>query len=200
MQNKKMVAIPILLMIALSMIGFTYATWSQTLYINGTVSTGTLSAKFVPPVTKTDQGLDWNCDDGLINVRQIDKDIGSSTATIVADKEITVVLTNVYPCYYEHISFWIHNDGTIPWKIQKVIFYPGGKELHEPDYLTLDLNGDTYADIEIYWGDSFGIQREYCEKLDISFEIHILEKAPQGATLTFTIEIVIVQWNKYVPP
>jgi len=38
---------------------------------------------------------------------------------------------------------------------------------------------------------------------EMSFWIHVLQDAPQGATgatLRFTIGIVAVQWNKYVQP
>jgi len=200
MQNKKLMAIPLLLIFALVLTGFAYAHWEKIITINGTVNTGTLCAEFVSPVTTTDHGNDWTCDKGLINVHQLTKDVGSSSASIVAPDKIEIVLTNVYPCYYEHIAFWIHNCGNIPWKIQKVIFTPGGTEIEKATYLTLDLNNDGKADVEIYWGDNFGIQREYCEKLDISFEIHVLEDAPQGKMLSFTASIVVVNWNEYVPP
>jgi hypothetical protein len=200
MQNKKLMAIPILLVLALVLTGFAYAHWEKIITINGTVNTGTLCAEFVPTVTKTDYGNDWTCDKGFINVRQLDKDVGSSSATIVASDKIEIVLTNVYPSYYEHISFWVHNCGSIPWEIQKVIFNPGGIEIQKPGYLTLDLNGDGKADVEIYWGDGFGTQTEPCEKLNISFEIHVLDNAPLDETLTFTAGIVVVNWNEYVPP
>jgi len=200
MDTKKLFATFAILMLALGIAGFAYAHWEKIITINGTVNTGTLCAEFVPPVTTTDHGNDWTCDEGLINVRQLDKDVGSSSATIVAPDKIEIVLTKVYPSYYEHISFWVHNCGTIPWKIQKVIFNPGEIEIQKPRYLTLDLNGDGKADVEIRWGDNFGVQIEPCEKLDISFEIHVLENAPQEATLTFTASIVVVNWNEYVPP
>jgi hypothetical protein len=200
MQNKKLIVIPMLLVFALVLTGFAYAHWEKIITINGTVNTGTLCAEFVGSVSTTDEGNDWTCDEGLINVRQLTKDVGSSSAKIVAPDKIEVKLINVYPCYYEHISFWVHNCGNIPWKIQKVIFNPGGVEIEKPGYLTLDLNGDGKADVEIYWGDNFGTQREYCEKLNISFEIHVLEDAPQGDTLTFTAGIVVVNYNEYVPP
>lgn len=203
MRNMKLAVLPTLVIFGLLMTGFAYAGWSQTIYIEGSVASGTLCARFVPPVTRTDHGLDWNCGEGFVDPypHEVDEDVGSSSAEIVADgKVVEVNLVNVYPCYYELMTFTVHNCGTIPWKIQKVVFDPGGIEIDKPGYLTLDLNDDGKADVEIYWGSGFGTQREYCEKLNISFEIHVLQDAPQGKPLAFTATIVVVQCDQYVPP
>lgn len=199
-------AMPFLaLMLAMAMIGTAYAMWSKTLYVYGYVDTGELDWEFIHPFTYTDHGLDWTSDDGLINVRQLDKDVGSTAYRFIdsdgdGDNDILeVTMKNVYPSYYEHMSFWVRNNGTIPLKIKKVII--DGQEFTAPFYVKLDLNGDGKDDVEIYYGDSFGVQLHPYPtipyKADISFEIHVLQGAPQGETLSFTIEIVAVQWNEY---
>jgi len=196
MKNKKLITIPMLLIFALVLTGFAYAHWEKIITINGSVDTAKLYAELVEPITTTDHGNDWTCDEGLTNVRQLTKDVGSSSATIVASDKMKVVLTNVYPCYYEHISFWIHNSGEIPWRINRVIFNPGGIVIQETSYLKLDLNGDGKMDVEIYWGNNFGTQVDPCEKVDLSFEIHVLQDAPKGQALAFTVEIVVRNWNE----
>lgn len=196
MKNKKLITIPMLLIFALVLTGFAYAHWEKIITINGSVDTAKLCAEFVAPITTTDHGNDWTCDEGLTNVRQLTKDVGSSSATIVASDKMEVVLTNVYPCYYEHMSFWIHNCGEIPWRINRVIFSPGNVVIQTPSYLKLDLNGDGKMDVEIYWGNNFGTQVDPCEKVDLSFEIHVLQDAPKGQALAFTVEIVVRNWNE----
>jgi hypothetical protein len=193
-------------LIALAIVGFSYAHWSETLWLSGTVRTGEMCAEFVPPITTTDHGNDWTCDPGIVNVRQINKDIGSSAARSIdtnadgCNDTIIVELNHVYPCYYEHMAFWIHNCGTIPWRIWRAIFNPGNVIIYRPSYLTLDLNGDGNADIEIYWGDNFGQQVDPCGRVDLSFDIHILQPFPEDTTLTFSIAIEMVNWNEWPVP
>jgi len=195
-------------LIALAIVGFSYAHWSETLWLNGKVTTGNMCAEFVPPITRTDTGLDWSCGEGFVNPypHEIDKDIGSSAARSIdtngdgCNDTIIVELNNVYPCYYEHIAFWIHNCGTIPWRIWRVIFNPGNIIIYDSNYLTLDLNDDGKADIEIYWGNNFGDQVDPCKKKDISFELHILQPMPKDTTLTFSIAIEMVNWNEWPVP
>jgi len=205
MRNTKILALPMVVMLGLFSTGVAYACWSDTLYINGSVATGTLCAEFVPPVITTDYGNDWTCDYGLINVRQLTQDVGSSSAYIVGTTcpdTIQITLDNVYPSYYEYITFWAHNCGTIPWRIQNVVFktLSGDITIEDSQYLQLDLDDDGYNDVEIYWGNNFGDLVNVGDKVSISFEIHVLQEAPQGVSLSFTAEINVVQWDQYVQP
>lgn len=190
-------------MLGLLISGLAYAHLEKTITISGSVGSATLAppcAKFVPPVTRTDHDNDWTSDEGFDNVRELYKNVGSSSGTIVADNKVEITLTNVYPSYYEHIALWVYNCGTTPWKIQAVVFNPGGIVKENTGYLTLDLDNDQLADVEIYWGDSFGLPIGGGEKVNLSFEIHVLQDAPQDQTLGFTVEIVIVNPDEYVPP
>jgi len=210
MKNKKLIAIPITMVATLLLIGFVYAHWSETLMINGTVNTSELDWEFVSgsiihkdpadPATN-----DWNCDPGFDDVHQIGKNVGYTTCELVdTDNDgdldtMKVTLENVYPCYYEHIAFEVHNNGKIPLKIWKVVI--NGHEFYGlPIYIKLDLNNDGKDDIEMTWGDNFGQQMEPCDTVDISFKIHVLQGAPQGASLSFTIQLIAIQWNEYYVP
>jgi hypothetical protein len=194
----------------LAIVGFTYAHWSETLWLNGKVTTGNMCAEFVQgSVIQKDPfgpNNDWTCDDGLTNIRQLTKNIGHTNCTLIDTNNdgckdtLKIDMGNVYPSYYEHIAWKIHNCGTIPWKIWRVIFNPGNIIINKTGpILKLDLNNDQKPDIEIDWGNNFGDQVDPCENIDLSADFHILQPIPQDSTLTFTITIEIVNWNEYPP-
>jgi len=209
--NKRKTAVSTIflgLLLTLSMAGFSFAHWYDYIYVDATVHTGTVCAEWEAPVTYTDHGDDWTCDVGTMkNVHQIDKDIGSSLFDLKdtdADgtyDTLEMTLNNVYPCYYEHASSWIHNCGTIPWRISKVTFTTstGTVVLTTFGYFTLDLDGDGLDDVECRWGDNFGAQVDPCESVDISFSIHVLQNAPQDTQMSFTAEVEVYNWNEAPP-
>ncbi|MEM2588087.1 MAG: hypothetical protein QXV23_07305 [Candidatus Bathyarchaeia archaeon] len=155
--------------------------------------------------TSKDVGNDWTCDSScnppsISNIRQGTKDIASTTGEFVdSDGDgdldtLKVTVSNAYPCYYNHIDFWVHNNGEVPLIISKVII-DGHVYTASPVILCLDLNGDGNLDIIIRYGNSFGTQLEYCDSANISFDFHILQNAPEGQSLSFTIQIVAENWS-----
>jgi hypothetical protein len=204
--HRKYSAIPILLVFLLAMIGLVYATWSQNLYINGTVNTGELDWRFTGASCLDTSGNDYHCRDGFTGEPQFwmgNKDVGGTSVKIIDPHTVNVTLTNVYPCYYTSVSVYAKNIGTIPLIIDSVII-DGHifRTTQQPyAYVQLDLNGDHYYDIEIWWKNALGSQLHPGDYSDeMSFWLHILQGAPEGATLTFTIEVVAIQWNMYVKP
>ena len=200
---------------ALSGIGMAYAAWTDTIYIDGSVTTGTLLWEIVPGshTQKTDDP-DWNCFFDLETGYRTNgddvwypdpKNVATTTVTIEDTDhphKMTVTLDNAYPYYYEHIAFRAHCYGSIPLKIWKVnilvsdviveTFYASGETY-------LDLDGDGGYDLEIWWGNGWGEQLHACQSHDFSFELLVLQPAPQTSTLTFDIELVAIQWNEYTP-
>ena len=208
MKNKKITIIPLMVLIALATIGFTYALLSQTLTISGTATTGELEWEIVQGYTiNLDHGNDWNASYyPEATFIQLDKDVGCTNVTeIDSDGDgdldtLEVNMTNVYPWYGEHIAFRIHCTGTIPLKIWKVVFKVDDTvitEIYERTTVLLDLNGDGKNDISIWWGNNFGLQMEPCEHVDLSFDIIVLQDCPEGADLTFKVEFMAIQWNEY---
>lgn len=208
MQNTKLLAWPMVLMLGLLSTGVAYAHWSQMLYIKGSVASGSLDWEFTEALIWDITGDDYHCRDNFEDPSPRfwmgDKDVGSSSIEITDPHTITLILTNVYPCYFTMASVYARNTGTIPLIIDNIII-DGNLLRSFPTYpIQLDLDGDGLDDIEIWWKDSFGFQMEPGDDSpEMSFWIHVLQDAPQGATgatLRFTIGIVAVQWNKYVQP
>jgi len=186
-----------LLLAFLMLIGIAYAAWSETLLINGTINTGALDWVFTnvghwdPPNTLDHNGE--QTDQGIITW-WADKDVGYTEAEIVDPHTINVTIHNAYPGYANDISAHIHVNGTIPLIFTKVII--NGVEVTEDGTVVeLDLNGDGLNDTKIWIGDSIGKQLHPCNSFEFSFIILVLQDAPQGAELSFTMTLVGVQYN-----
>ena len=211
--SKGLPALFAVVILSLSIIGISFAHWTDVLTLEGKVTTGTLCAEFTPPVTTNDQGLDWTCDVGFLNILDPKdnpraKDIGSSSSALFDDDvdghfdRIVVTFTNMYPCYYDHIAFWVNNCGTIPMKIcyVEVIWPTGSAIIHDgtPSKIVVDYDDDDDDDFEMRWGDNFGKQidpgPDYAK--DISWDIHFLNGLEQRSELTITIKMYLINWNE----
>lgn len=206
----KLSAIMIGLIIGLSISGIAYAHWQETLYIDGTVYSGELDWEYWdyynenninPTFTHDDHGIDpdW------------DKDVASNTGTF-SDSDfdgdpdtMTLTINNAYPQYHDHISFWVHCNGNIPLKIWKADILDAGGNIVEtldennpsPGWVPIDIGGTSDPDIEIKLGNGWSTQMHYCDEHDFSFGFKVLQTAPEDATLTFSIQLVAIQFNLY---
>jgi len=203
----------------------TLAMWYDTLKVNTYASTGELDAEFVDgTLTYMDAcglqpgyghfaGNDWNATNlpqpGSI---QLDKDVGCTNVTLIdsdgdGDKDtLRIELHNVYPWYYTHVAFKIHNNGEIPFKIWRLTvsngtssnyYYEINAEEVKDEGAYVDLSGDGKPDIIIWWGDNFGVQLHPCQSADISLDLTVLQDAPQNANLVLYLSLDVVQWNEY---
>lgn len=123
------------------------------------------------------------------------------------DETLAITLNNVYPCNFNELSFYVKNCGTIPLKFDHVVI-TGNQQTYTitsgMPQMTFDLNGNNIEDFEIWWKeDYFGYQLEPgMEGPEMSFWMHILQDdgdGVQGESFTFTINLVAIQWDKYVP-
>jgi len=211
MNAKKITIIPIFLML-LSVFSVAFAMWSETLKVNTTVDTGELDWEIMEGTLTQKDTCDFPANDYNASflpqpgAQQLDKNVGCTDLELIdSDNDgdydtLKITMQNVYPWYYEHIAFKVHNDGTIPLKIWRVII--NGNIYHElnPGAIEgeyFDFNGDGKNDTLIWWGDNFGVQLDPCESANISLDITILQDAPEGSTITFTIQLDAIQWNKY---
>jgi len=107
---KKAIGMFAALILALGMTGVAFAHWSQTIYIEGTVETGTVCVGWVY--------VDYE------DYEYLNKDVGEVDAWLDDPKgwhiedeifgTLVVDLINVYPSYEAYIYVEIANGGTIP--------------------------------------------------------------------------------------
>jgi hypothetical protein len=210
---KKLGMLALMLLVGMAILGLGYAKWSETLTIDGTVNTGEVDWEFssfsiLDSLAPPNEEPDYNTADGFVgDFWQVDKNVGWAEGELVdsdgdGDKD-TFALTfyNVYPSYFNEISVYAHNNGTIPIIIDRVLI--NGTELKKSPtpVVKLDLTNDGKPDVEVWWGNGFGVQLEPSNRSpEMSFWFHVLQDAPEGETLHFNISIEAIQWNEYVSP
>jgi hypothetical protein len=214
--------------IALAMTGATYALWYEDLYIWTDVHTGEVDWEFWHTNWYLEPGdpeqPHFGHDDHDIDPGKT-KDVGSNWAEFFdtdGDGDFDtmhLVLENVYPGYYDHLVYQVHCNGNIPihvWRVQftdldgNIIPFTllDGTVLDamyttQDELAFLDISGpdgvpDGEFDLFIPWGNNFDAQMHYCDYLDMSFSIHVLQPCPQGAHLEFYIKQTAVQYNEHV--
>lgn len=199
-------------LITLSMIGFTYALWSETLTISGSIATGEVDWEYVEWNSRDPLGigmLDYNCRPGFVGPApltwQTGKDVGWTVLTLMDSHTLKLEFHNVYPCYFEEIAVYASNTGTVPLIFDGVTITGGAQQITlraspTPSTIPFDLDGDGFYDIEIWWGNGFGYQFHPGDRgPELSFWFHVLQEAPQDATLTFSLTLTAVQYNEYEP-
>jgi len=215
--NKKFAAIPLLIAIALSVFGFVYAHWSDTVQIEGKVEMGSLTLVFDP-----DEFLDY------IDIEEVtgDKDIGWAKiyydpASYVEDVHtgkdgydvLVFEIHNAYPQYEVHFTtVTVHNIGTIPIHIIGInIWDPTGvlnwKWVVPPPtspcygFFWKDFNGNGVYDsgeeiMNVLIKNFVCEQLDPCESRKGEIDIDFKQPAEECHTYKFKIEIVGIQWNK----
>lgn len=167
MKTMKIGAIFLVSALALAGIGASYALWSETLTINGTINTGNVD-------------VEWSIKDVWDDET---KDVSDITATIEDDGTMTVTITNAYPCVNYYVRFDIHCLGTVPVHFQDfVITGPDCAEIT----ITPETGYDPITDTQLHQSQ---------EWLGI-LKIHLDNTAEENATYTFTITILAHQYNE----
>jgi len=85
--------------IVLTILTGSYALWTQTLYIDGTIETGAISAEWIIQ----------NCHDN----EPVEENISDISAT-VEESTLHVMISNAYPTIVYTVEFEIYNTGSIP--------------------------------------------------------------------------------------
>jgi len=212
---KKFGILCLALVIALGALGVGYAAWTDTIFISGTVNTGSLCFS----VSDGSWGEVGGCPDKLWGT-WVENDYPGGVSCppgyhfegihvlpppedkCVADVSflphdtdgdgnwdtLDVIIDNAYPYFLADISFYVCNCGTIPLKIQTPIIS------QDPSLL-------------IQYGNHIGYQLHpgQCDA-EISFMVGVTQHlnndpqqalTPQGVPLTFTIDLTAIQWNEY---
>ncbi len=220
---RRMQSIPIgttfmLLIASLAVLGIGYGLWAQALTIEGRINTGNLAAAFVRAFTDDDgtpdeSSLDANdtgdcpiqaggntsCDpaaSGPDPKPRHDKDVASCIATFSTDGLVgTVAKEGVYPGYFCTAWFQVANQGRVPVRIARATIE--GREVLPGVATTFDLDGDGEDDVSIHLT-GFDLCQQIDPSKDVLMDIdqEILQGAPQGARLSYTVEVTLQQWNE----
>lgn len=230
---KKTSIISILVILAFGMMGIGFAMWSDTVSISAAAQAGELefnyidgSAGSLDPVGDSDG--DQTSNYGMLSIGTCPeaKNVGS-TATTMADTnadgykdKINVVVSNAYPCYFNDVSWYVANTGTIPLIIQRAKLTLGGTEYvittgklyifcKNPDesYSLIEVPASAMGNLEQYyksvngviefiWGNNVGLQMHPGERAEQSFMFHVVQSAKQNTTYEFGLSIQGIQWNE----
>jgi hypothetical protein len=222
--RKKMLALPVVVVLAVSLFGLAYAHWSDMVYIEGTAEMGSLTLAFdyfepplceeyyVDPVTGVLVPGEWlgkevgECDswfDELIEDVHTEK---------LGYKKMYVTVTNAYPQYNVHFVFKVHNIGTIPIHIVDFQFWDPTGQLEfmwivpppgtpAEGLFWKDFNGNQVYDageeiINLNVVNFVCTQLEPCEATKGEIDIDFKQPAEECHTYTFVAEMLGVQWNK----
>jgi len=214
--------VPLLFIILLSMFGYAYSAWTDTVVITGTAEMGsltigitefTLVEKYLDPETGVKKDGEWG-----------GKDVGKVSyewGTLVTDphtgksgyKNVIVKIENAYPCYQVHMIPAIKNIGTIPVHFVKITItaydvtdneelrFVWTKEYEKGEIWDNgpDNEWGTEDDVVIINVDVANFvcdQLEPCSKTKGEIDFHFKQEAEECHTYTFKITIEAVQWNK----
>ena len=213
MQNKRIVAIPLMLIIALSIVGFAFATWWDYVQIEGTIHMGSLTIgfteltcveKYIDPTTGLKANGEWlGKDVGKVDCEL--RDLIEDPHTLKVGYETAYVeITNAYPSYQVHIIFAIKNLAKIPVHFVEIRAEDPTGELiwdEAQSCFWKDFDGDGVKDpdeiiINVDVVNLICIQLDYCEDTKAEVDLHFKEDAEECHTYHFKFTIVAVQWNK----
>ena len=211
---KKIGLLCLALVLALGTLGVGYAMWTDTVLIDGEVSTGNLILGVVD-ISTNDTGADPQCGDGN-NLEG--KDVASFTSVNGATKagctgyyeSITETFSSVYPYYGPMVEVEVANCGTVPLRITGMTCTSfTGTDLtpwmsfswniyDEYDVLYSSDSGDWDAFVaaigmpQIGGGLHITIEKTICfEQYDDSQNM-----LPQNASMSYTLTVTGAQWNE----
>ncbi len=219
MKPKKTALICIVAVLALALMGFGFAKWSDTVAINAEVATGNVDVE-IEALGVNDEGPDPNIPPGN---NSEDKDVASIECVNVDENTIKVTISNAYPWYQPGFMFRINGVGTVPVKVEDVIGPNWDGELgdfikvaswkitvHNPASNGLEQYDDVISsEGETSWDDLFDalkyIQLHQDGFIEVEVNLYIIEEigeelAPEEATTTGTITINVAQWNEVFGP
>ena len=198
--DKRMIAIPVIAMIILSVAGLAYAHWSDLIKINGIVNTGTLAIGFVDVFCadkefKEELPKDVACCDCWLDEEYTDVHTNKT-----GYKKLWFNITNAYPSYYCDVTFVLSNLGTIP-GVFKNFTLTG-----TPPLEIVKTSGTTWEGIDtsftparivfnLEFVDLIGVQLDPCNKTKAELDIHFKQSAPECHSYEFEIEININAWD-----
>jgi hypothetical protein len=128
---RKIGLLVIALILALGALGVGYASWSQAMYVDGTVNMGYIAAEYYDFIAPTDPYAEVN---PVIN--GTGATIPNAT-TLLSDK-LTINIEDAYPSYSGIVQFRLINTGTVPFFLE---------DLEDSDITVRDPWGNIVTDV-----------------------------------------------------
>jgi len=161
----KLAAIFATVIVALVIVGFAYGAWSETLTIEGNVTTGELDVEF--------KNISCSCSEEMTcTATGVDTDGDGDYDKIV------VTVSNGYPDGYCDVTFDVHNCGTIPAKIKGI-----------------GITGDTVQVASTLTGLSVGDIIDVGGSKSCTLRLTVTDQADEVSTYSVTVMIDAVQFN-----
>jgi predicted ribosomally synthesized peptide with SipW-like signal peptide len=203
---KKIVLISLALVLAMGSLGVGYAMWSDSVTIDGSVTTGSLDLTLeLEAVTCVEYyWIDAN-GDGVIQSSElvvgeypgydgVQKDVGTCTVTpsdpetsITGKdgyKNVSIVVTDAYPGYIVYTTFLLHNIGTVPLDVVTQVI---SGEVTKPDGTVYDL----------IWVGRQGTWQSVYEDLNDNGNVDVNEPEVLNFRLTNTLPFQIDPCNSH---
>lgn len=214
--DKKTLALPMVILIALSIIGLGVAHWTDQVTIEGTVKMGTLSLAFKDTLyesyeyKRTAEGLDpteggkpWVCNTTYSFAEFVEDEHTGKKGY----KKLFINITNAYPCYEVHQTFIVRNLGLLPADIIAFnitetcqgLVWKQGKDPNYPGRFFGDLvdnkTGMEIPIINLNMTDDLPIQLHFCSENKMEIDLHIKQEALECHTYCIVVEILYTQPN-----
>jgi len=208
--NKKLIALPLLIAIVLSIAGFAYARWTDKIYINGTVVMCGFSLGFDYQETPSAVEKYWNVSQWVPGEAD-GKDVGSVNArydVLYTDphtgkpgyKKMIVEINNAYPCYAAFVTFKINNTGQLAADITgyTVTDHTGVLTFTENTgtgwWEGRDADGDLVLTVRVV-NRAFPLQLDACQSEKMEIDIHVEQLAEECHTYYFDVAILYEQYD-----
>lgn len=223
MKTAKIGAIFLMSLMALAGIGAGYAAWTDTIYIAGTVNTGSVgwdvieySGTWVYKNLDTDACIIQDHEEDplptnwlLVAYSYAKQAMSQDQTPVTVDDAVTVVYNNIFPCINFDADITIEYTGSVPGKLNSInIVDPWASDVNEPTYGD-EVKIDQYTTLDVTVKDAAGnpvaIPQGYLGlQLHDGYTIHIVMTIhlPQDNTLMnlhgdFGVYLEIIQWNEY---
>jgi hypothetical protein len=202
--KEKTLTLLTLIFIAMSITGFTYAHWGNTITISGIAEIGALNMGFVGVPTCTEYHID-PANGELVEGEYLGKDVGECKCDYTDSKtdpdtgksayNTTIIsITNAYPSYIVNCTLTLENIGTIPLNITAITISDPTITLtwNSTENALVDDEGNPVIGIIIIPEDLVGTILEpdnTNNKVDFGVQIHIEQAAKQCQVYQFQIHI-----------
>jgi hypothetical protein len=176
--HRHVYAAVLILLVALATLGIAYGQWTDTLTINGTVTTGEVDVDWVS----------FGCYDG---------EDQATIQTVLSEDEDTIIITveNGYPDYVAHCWANSRVRGTIPVYIKSIDFTPGSNLSgcsveHDTEQGSFTA---TCSQLEVEWTNGL------CKKFNVgsgegsNMQFSVLNGAEQNTSYQFTVSYTFEQ-------